>query len=522
MLVTRGLRWAGVAALGGLSGGLVTSCENETSIGERGAAAGGQAEFSSMAAGAADVGQSPAVSAGRGQTAMGGGGAGTFQAPGGPTDVPVAGGGAIASGGGHGVEPNHCYPGQGFIVHEWGTDTIVVGSDGSLQRGLHHEEEDLPPFVYDRIEAGTSIGAGASPSVTIKMETPVTYFYSPAPLLVNARVEFPKGVLTQWYPGVTTFLPPVAAAGSITYPALPCTLLYLAAGSDPGALHLRNLATGEDSVLETSATKPRRPAVSGPVITWEADGVQGSEVRVRFDGKVESMSGPFVRAEEPRATADAVVFTAFLGPGPNDDSDVYLFDVESRQLSVIAAGAGQQRFADVSATHVAVTDFSEDPKGYFDEAGSISDIALIERATGLRSDRVAPGKQAFPLLGTDGVFAYLEWAAVHPEPKLGQFWLKVGYLDRPISEDFNVKVTGQVSTNPAYVRPSLRGLNLDFIDQGADGTALYRAAVSTPGTLASVKIAGAQQLFGPVAGDRFTLLASQRSAQNYSLLAVAR
>jgi len=301
-----------------------------------------------------------------------------------------------------------------------------------------------------------------------------------------------------------------------------CTLLYLAAGSDPGALHLRNLATGEDSVLETSATKPRRPAVSGPVITWEADGVQGSEVRVRFDGKVESMSGPFVRAEEPRATADAVVFTAFLGPGPNDDSDVYLFDVVARQLSVIAAGAGQQRFADVSATHVAVTDFSEDPKGYFDEAGSISDIALIERATGLRSDRVAPGKQAFPLLGTDGVFAYLEWAAVHPEPKLGQFWLKVGYLDRPTSEDFNVKTTGQVSTNPAYVRPSLRGLNLDFIDQGADGTALYRAALGTPGTLASVKIAGAQQLFGPVAGDRFTLLASQRSAQNYSLLAVAR
>src|SRR5262245_18892936 len=36
------------------------------------------------------------------------------------------------------------YPGYGFVVHEWGTDTIVVGSDGSMQRGLHHEEEDLP------------------------------------------------------------------------------------------------------------------------------------------------------------------------------------------------------------------------------------------------------------------------------------------------------------------------------------------------------------------------------------------
>lgn len=42
------------------------------------------------------------------------------------------------------------FAGKGFVVHEWGTDTIVVGSDGSQQLGLQHEEEDLPKFVYDR------------------------------------------------------------------------------------------------------------------------------------------------------------------------------------------------------------------------------------------------------------------------------------------------------------------------------------------------------------------------------------
>ncbi|HEY8075852.1 MAG TPA: hypothetical protein VIF62_17115, partial [Labilithrix sp.] len=42
------------------------------------------------------------------------------------------------------------YAGKGFVVHEWGTDTIVVGSDGSQLLGLQHEEEDLPKFVYDR------------------------------------------------------------------------------------------------------------------------------------------------------------------------------------------------------------------------------------------------------------------------------------------------------------------------------------------------------------------------------------
>lgn len=94
------------------------------------------------------------------------------------------------------------YPGTGFRVHEWGTNTIVVGSDGSMQRGLQHEEEDLPSFVYDRRREELAV------PVDVKMETPVTYFYSDVPLTARASVRFPKGVLTQWYPAVTAFSPP--------------------------------------------------------------------------------------------------------------------------------------------------------------------------------------------------------------------------------------------------------------------------------------------------------------------------
>jgi hypothetical protein len=99
------------------------------------------------------------------------------------------------------------YPGHGFIVHEWGTNTIVAGSDGSLQRGLHHEEEDLPGFVYDRVKAAPN--AGSSSVVVSKMETPVTYFYSEVPRSVQVAVDFPAGVLTQWYPRVLQFSPPM-------------------------------------------------------------------------------------------------------------------------------------------------------------------------------------------------------------------------------------------------------------------------------------------------------------------------
>jgi hypothetical protein len=96
---------------------------------------------------------------------------------------------------------------MGFIVHEWGTNTLVVGSDGSAQRGLHHEEEDLPPFVYDRMKAAKLPGAT---SVEVKMETPITYFYSDVPLSVKVAIDFPKGVFTQWYPAVAGFYPNVA------------------------------------------------------------------------------------------------------------------------------------------------------------------------------------------------------------------------------------------------------------------------------------------------------------------------
>ncbi len=123
-----------------------------------------------------------------------------------PAPGPAPNGGPVTAQPGAPAEA--AYDGRGFIVHEWGTDTLVVGSDGSLQVGLHHEEEDLPPFVEDRLKGGARTGA-----VEVKMETPVTYFYSDKPRTVEARVRFPKGVFTQWFPRVTSMSPPLARLG---------------------------------------------------------------------------------------------------------------------------------------------------------------------------------------------------------------------------------------------------------------------------------------------------------------------
>ena len=42
---------------------------------------------------------------------------------------------------------------------------------------------------------------------TIRMETPVLYFYSPRDLAVSAKVSFAKGLITEWYPHADRVLP---------------------------------------------------------------------------------------------------------------------------------------------------------------------------------------------------------------------------------------------------------------------------------------------------------------------------
>jgi hypothetical protein len=89
------------------------------------------------------------------------------------------------------------WDGESWVLHEWGTFTSLQGSDGAVLDGLRHEETDLPEFVHDlRDVTGVT---GVSP----KMETPVIYFYAPEQRRVRVWVDFPRGVITQWYPGAS-------------------------------------------------------------------------------------------------------------------------------------------------------------------------------------------------------------------------------------------------------------------------------------------------------------------------------
>jgi hypothetical protein len=90
-----------------------------------------------------------------------------------------------------------------YTVHEWGTFTSVSGSDGALLPGLQQEEEPLPMFVHSHAGMGWNYGKGWSrplQNVTIKMETPVIYFYTSQPFEARVHVGFNGGSISQWFP----------------------------------------------------------------------------------------------------------------------------------------------------------------------------------------------------------------------------------------------------------------------------------------------------------------------------------
>lgn len=95
-----------------------------------------------------------------------------------------------------------------ITVHEWGTFTTLVGSDGKYLTGLYLDEEKLPDFVYnlgmevvkDSNSKGIFTEKCVAKNVTVKMETPVLYFYSDSVSDFKVKVEFNGGLISQWYP----------------------------------------------------------------------------------------------------------------------------------------------------------------------------------------------------------------------------------------------------------------------------------------------------------------------------------
>ncbi|MDQ3000065.1 MAG: hypothetical protein M3Y08_02210 [Fibrobacterota bacterium] len=96
-------------------------------------------------------------------------------------------------------------PPSGLEVHEWGTFTTLNASSGAELEGLYVDATRLPAFVHGLPYFNYNAAKGWAPmdrlkNVTVKMETPVLYFYSAKEMDVDVKVRFQGGTISQWYP----------------------------------------------------------------------------------------------------------------------------------------------------------------------------------------------------------------------------------------------------------------------------------------------------------------------------------
>jgi hypothetical protein len=85
----------------------------------------------------------------------------------------------------------------GLIAHEWGTFTSVAGDTGQVVEWFPlNSPTDLPGFVEHFRGTAFKVGLGG----TLRMETPILYFYSTHDTNVSVRVSFFHGLITEWYP----------------------------------------------------------------------------------------------------------------------------------------------------------------------------------------------------------------------------------------------------------------------------------------------------------------------------------
>jgi hypothetical protein len=122
-------------------------------------------------------------------------------------------------------------PEKSLLVHEWGTFTSLQNDRGESIGGINIDDEPVPAFVHgldaslvmnsptpDEIKLASMLKGvfpKLHPDITMRLETPVVYFYDrrpmggEGPMKVDLSVTFHGGYLTQYYPSASGPVPVV-------------------------------------------------------------------------------------------------------------------------------------------------------------------------------------------------------------------------------------------------------------------------------------------------------------------------
>ena len=153
-------------------------------------------------------------------------------------------------------------PTSRLTIHEWGTFTALQDEQGHAIPGINTDDQPLPDFVHRLAdfllipanELAPIFYKGAPmchPDVTMRLETPVVYFYPPVgaelPMRTTVRASFREGWLTEYYPNAAVDAPGVQKNSFSFGPLNP---------SVRGKLEWRDLVVGRE---------PNAPATDFPV-----------------------------------------------------------------------------------------------------------------------------------------------------------------------------------------------------------------------------------------------------------------
>ena len=318
-----------------------------------------------------------------------------------------------------------------LIVHEWGTMTTVHGPDGQPQTRLNRIEPDevLPEFVHHFEPPQPNnvfspfapfvkgSGSPGRPDVTMRLETPVLYFYDPGNVVAgrsfDVRVQMRSGVLNDFYPR--------AHAG------------LQRNGVDPGrnvkpisldASWAGTLAWNAVT-LDEAATVPQTSAA-----VWLAPRkVRAAKVRVGAQGEHYlfyrglANLGALLSTRHSRkvVTLDAPADTSWLRTTPTTISRVWLVDVRANGSLAFATRKDLMLSKDAAAEPLAridrfaTTDFGKDRlaqlwasmKAELVAAGLYADEAEAMLATWQASYFSKPGLRVFYMVPRDWTNHYL-------------------------------------------------------------------------------------------------------------------
>jgi hypothetical protein len=211
-----------------------------------------------------------------------------------------------------------------LVAHEWGTFTSVAGEQGQLIEWLPLEgQDDLPCFV----ERFRNFPVKFALSGTVRMETPVIYFYAPQATTVDVSVRFPAGLVTEWYPraNVTPLTPVTNAtlkttgfASSATWSKVAITPRGAEAfPTEPGSSHYYAARRTDAAPLQVGTqsekflfyrgvarvTLPVSAVVSADgTATVKADGAAPLGTIVRFDRRNGKLGYAIADTKQSRAT----------------------------------------------------------------------------------------------------------------------------------------------------------------------------------------------------------------------------